>query len=769
VVLAVPASFDASARSLTLRAAKDAGIDKHLVLIEEPQAAFYDFFSAQRDTLMDANSEPDQHVLVVDVGGGTTDLTLIRVGSDKSGEPSLTRVAVGDHILLGGDNMDMTLARVAEQRMNVPGGRLDAARFGQLVQSCRTAKEVMLSGEEAPDTWKLVVPGRGSRLIRTSLTTELNRAEVEALVTDGFFPLVPADAKPIRKPRTGLAQLGLPYESDTGITRHIAAFLSRHGQDGESIRPDAILLNGGVFKSAMLRQRLIEVLRGWFGDIPLLGEDRVELAVARGAAVYGLVRRGIGARIGGGSAHSYYVGLSIQGDDRTHGVCVIPKGHEAGISVEVASRTFELAVGRPVQFALYQSNAAQDHQIGDVVTICNEKFARLPPVQTLLEHQGGRAEIPVIMQAEITEIGGLELACRAVDRERKWNLEFDLRATSTLPTDESTEDVTVTVAQGFNAAQKEAASEVLRRIFGKAKDTPTPRDVRQLMKTLQLVMNSKRETWTVPQLRDLWELTAPGAKRRRRSPEHEAAFFTLAGYVLRPGFGYPLDEWRTREVWSLHSQGVQYHQDGQVWHAWWVMWRRIVGGLSADQQRTLLSSVAGHLRPELGPAKPKSKKKQSKVQVKGQEEMLRLVGSLERIDPASKAEWGEWILARIESGGSTLTHTWTLARLGARVPFSGAVHNVVDPNIVEGWVERIMRLPWKKVRGIAFAAAHLARRTDDRNRDLDGETRARLVQKLLQANENELASIVSEAIRLEKKTETRFIGDTLPAGLRLSD
>ncbi len=767
VVLAVPASFDASARSLTLAAAHAAHIDQHLVLIEEPQAAFYDYYASQQMT-EDEDDNETSLVLVVDVGGGTTDLTLIQATKDSEGGPSLSRLAVGDHILLGGDNMDMTLARVAEQQMNVPGGRLDAARFGQLVQSCRLAKEAMLSGPDAPDTWTLVVPGRGSRLMQRSLKTEITREQVQSLVTDGFFPVVTRESMPIRKARTGLAQLGLPYESDTAITRHIASFLARHGSD-QPLIPDAVLLNGGVFKSTVLRSRLMDIFNSWFGSVSLLGEDRVELAVARGAAAFGLVRHGIGARIGGGTPHAYYIGVSVPGDDQAHAACLIPRGHEPGTPVMLSNRTFELAVGRPVQFSLFQSSAARRESPGEVIAITDDEFQPLPPVQTLLEHGGGRAEIPVVMQSEVSEIGALQLACVAVDRERRWELEFDLRATPATAIEVQDNGTQVTEAQGFNATQKTAANEALQRIFGRAKEPPQPRDVRQLLKTLQLAVNSKREHWTLPQLRDLWELSALGAKRRRRSAEHEAVFFTLAGYVLRPGFGYPLDEWRVRELWSLHNQGVQYHQEGQVWHAWWVMWRRVVGGLSAEQQRVLLSSVGRHLRPELGPPEPQSKKKKSKRQVKGQEEMLRLVGALERIDPSAKAEWGEWILKQVESGRSTLTHTWALARLGARVPFSGAVHNVVDPDVVENWLIRIQALPWKKIEGIAFAAAHLARRTDDRNRDINGDARDRLVSRLVQANEPMLAQMVRDVIRLEKKTETRFIGDTLPAGLRLRD
>ena len=754
VVLAVPASFDAVARKLTVEAAGAAGLRERLTLIEEPQAAFYDFHAAGAEGL-----EGEQLVLVIDVGGGTTDLTLIQAGRAADGSPALERLAVGDHILLGGDNMDMTLARAAEQRMKVPGGRLDPVRWALLVRSCRAIKEAMLSTASADvSSWRVSVPGRGSRLIGGALTCELTRDEIDGLVVDGFFPDVSCDARPRRPVRTGLAQLGLPYEAEAAITRHVAAFLRRHGD----ARPDAILLNGGVFESPRLAARMVEVVRSWGAPARLLPHRSLDRAVARGAAVRGLVRRGVGARIGGGSARGYYVEVaSVEATETRQGLCVIPRHQEVGVPVALSDRTFDLVIGRPVQFRVHATTSDRADVAGDVVTLVPEEFQELPPVQTLLPSQGGRAEIPITLRAVLSEVGALELACVAVDRDERWELEFDMRASGQRGGHSSARPEGLPPPRGLPRAARQKAADELHVIFGNAPRKVSPKEVRQLPKALQTALGSARETWELPVLRELWEMLMGGLKKRRRSPEHEAVFYNLAGYLLRPGFGYPQDEWRVQDLWPLHRHGIEYHREPRVWHAWWVMWRRVVGGLTAAQQEQLLTDVRPWVMPGEAPAK-------AKRVPEGAAEMLRLLASLERIGPVTKAEIGEWALSELERGRGGPTGSWVLARLGARVPFSGPVHNLVDPSIAEEWASRLLNVSWKKNPQAAYAAAHIARLTDDRLRDLDAATRARVGNRLQQAGHPGLARLVREVVVLEARDEGRFVGDALPVGLLLS-
>ncbi len=329
--------FDEVARALTVSAAQNAGL-KQFTLVEEPQAAFYDFTARHRHDLAEALQEV-RLVLVVDVGGGTTDFTLIQVGVSPEG-PLLRRIAVGDHLMLGGDNMDAALARLVEERF---GKKLSATQWTQLAQATRTAKESLLSATPA-ERHGLALVAEGSRLLGGTLSTELKREEVERLILDGFFPDCAPGESPRRAPRVALQELGLPYAQDPAVTRHLTAFLRQHATAGfEALgllgsqglpRPDAILLNGGVFNSPKITERLIRIASAWWPDeapIRLLQHDSLELAVARGAAYYGLVRRGLGRRIGGGAAHAFYVGLAAQKEATTpRAVCLIPRGHEEG-------------------------------------------------------------------------------------------------------------------------------------------------------------------------------------------------------------------------------------------------------------------------------------------------------------------------------------------------------------------------------------------------------------------------------------------------------
>ena len=769
VVLAVPASFDVVARKLTLRAAAAAGLSEHLSLIEEPQAAFYDFFSAREEALAD-EARP-RLVLVVDVGGGTTDLTLIEARWTDDGAPALNRVAVGDHILLGGDNMDMAVARLAEQRMKVPGGRLDPARWALLTQSCRMAKEAILGdlephAENSVSSWKLSVPGRGSRLIGGALKCELQADEIRALVLDGFMPRAGAHDVPRRRVRTGLAQLGLPYEDDAALTRHVAAFLARH-----DAYPTSVLLNGGVFQSAVLQARLIEVIEGWGGPVELLEHSALDRAVARGATVFGQVQQGRGARIGGGSPRAYYVEVAGDATRKRPALCLIPRGQATGEVVEL-DQSFQLRVGRPVQFTLWATTDDREEQAGELIDLSDGDFTALPPVQAVLPHRAGDDQsIPVHLTAQLTELGSLDVGCLAVSGGDaagpggRWKLEFALRGRGRTHENDGPPDGEG-VAKGLTEAQRQGVTELVSLVFGKAARPVTAKEVRQIRSALRQAMNARRETWTLPMLREMWELLGPGIKKRRRSADHEQVFFNQAGWFLRPGFGFPSDQWRMNRLWSLWDAGVEYHTDKNVWHAWWVMWRRVAGGLDKSRQQTLAREIIRWLAPTEAQIEADRKRKKMRTP-SGHEEMLRLLASLERLEPAIKADWGAHCLERMEQGDDRRSLGWCLARFGARVPFTGEVHNVVDPELAGEWVDRLLRLSWKKLPTAAFATAHIARKTEDRLRDVDGTVAHRAAQKLTEAKQPELARMVREVVMLDVSDEGTFVGDALPLGLLL--
>lgn len=454
VIVTVPASFDAAARELTLEAAKAAGIE-HLTLLEEPQAALYAWLEAMGESFRQ-QVKPGEVILVVDVGGGTSDFSVITV-KDSGGEVELLRVAVGDHILLGGDNMDLALAHTLNQRLAAEGKKLDPWQFNALTYGCRQAKET-LYGDTSLDKVPISIPGRGSSLIGGTLRTELTREELDRVLTDGFFPVTPLAELPRTARRMGLAQMALPYAQDAGVSRHLAAFLTRQAQAlaqshdapvdvaGKSfLHPTAVLFNGGVFKAGPLKERVMEVLNLWLkadGGQPakeLEGAD-LDLAVARGAAYYGWVRQGNGLRIRGGTARAYYVGVesampAVPGfEPPVKALCVAPFGMEEGTQADVPPQEFGLVTGEPTSFRFFSSSVRRDDKVGVMVDDVADELARgemeeLAPIETTMPGQAAAFGdlTPVNLQAAVTEVGTLELRCLEKGGDGRWKLELNVR------------------------------------------------------------------------------------------------------------------------------------------------------------------------------------------------------------------------------------------------------------------------------------------------------------------------------------------------------
>ena len=451
VILTVPASFDAAARDLTIQAAEKAGL-KNVTLLEEPQAALYAWIERMGEGFRKQVKVGDV-ILVVDVGGGTTDLSLMAV-TEQGGNVEITRVAVGDHILLGGDNMDLALAHTLNQKLNAAGKKLDPWQFATLTFGCRQAKELLFTDvklKKAP----ISVPGRGSALVGGTIKTELEREDLTRLLVDGFLPKIAVTEAPQTARRTGLTQMALPYAQDPAITRHLAAFLARQARafqsspdapvqvEGSSfVRPTAILFNGGVFKAAPLKERVLEVLNGWLeadGGAPvkeLEGAD-LDLAVARGAAYYGWVRRGHGIRIRGGTARSYYVGVespmpAVPGfEPPVKALCVAPFGMEEGTQADVPPQEFGLVVGEPTRFRFFASSLRRDDKVGEMLDDAAhaEDLEELAPIETTLPAANRDREklVPVNLQAAVTELGTLEVRCLETGGEGRWRLELNVR------------------------------------------------------------------------------------------------------------------------------------------------------------------------------------------------------------------------------------------------------------------------------------------------------------------------------------------------------
>ncbi len=450
IVLTVPASFDPAARELTAEAAGIAGFE-NLVLLEEPQAAFYNWIQTSGEDWRKQVTVGDV-ILVIDVGGGTTDLSVIAV-SDREGSLELRRIAVGDHILLGGDNMDLALAHAVKTKLAQAGAQLDAWQLQALTHGCRTAKEALLADAKTK-SFPVVVPGRGSKLIGKTMRTELTRAEVAQTLVEGFFPHVAAAARPESRARSALTRLGLPYAQDPGITRHLAAFLARQAgavadpeppgslkNDDDFMRPTAVLFNGGVFKAPILAQRIFATLNGWLtaAGAPaarwLQGAD-LDLAVAKGAAYYGFVRRGRGVRIRGGTARAFYVGIesampAVPGiEPPIQALCVAPFGMEEGTEAELPAQEFGLVVGQPVRFRFFGSSVRRQDEVGTLLESWSpEEMEELDGIEATLpadRHPAGEV-VPVKLHARVTEVGTLKLEAAPRGGAERWGVEFDVR------------------------------------------------------------------------------------------------------------------------------------------------------------------------------------------------------------------------------------------------------------------------------------------------------------------------------------------------------
>ena len=815
VVITVPASFDDVARNLTAEAAKQAGL-KHVTLLEEPQAAFYAWLGTHSPQEA-GKLKPGMRCLVVDVGGGTSDFSLIRAG-EEHGEITFIRDAVGDHLLLGGDNMDLALAKSVEAKL--PGGKLDAAQFGSLVQACRTAKEALLANSPPP-TFPVTVMGKGRSVVGGTVSVNITPADVTAAIFDGFFPAVKFDEEPTRGARAGLQEMGLPYVSDPAVSKHLAAFLRQQlggeggghlvgehleGRGSAGPRPhsvDAILFNGGVFQPTVLQDRVIDVMRPWF-DRPgakwnplVLTSPSLDLAVAWGAAYFAWLKHSGGKRIGGGIPRSYYIrieGARGEGqgasEEQPAGLdsdsplaprpsplqvlCVVPRRLQEGEEVHMPSPELELALGQPVLFPLYTSTVRGDDKPGEVLRLPPESLLQLPPLHTVLRggKRTGVKRVPVTLAAKCTEIGTLELYC--VSREgNRWRLEFNVRDVlrEAPPKDADDAAEQPTVVDVFPEEKVQAAGALIAGVFGEpGAGTVTTSD---LPKQLEAALEAPRTDWPTGLCRRVWEFLEEHAAGRGKSPQHLARWYNLTGFVLRPGFGDSVDRYRVESLWKLITAAASAPASGgrkppvlpEGSADYWIMWRRVGGGLNTALQQTLFS----RLKPTLLPAKGKAF---SRPPANEYAEMWRAAASLERLDAKTKEVLGTAAVRSCKKSPVPTYAFWAVTRLGARVQLYGPLNTVVHPEVVEGWIDEL--LPFEpgndsERSGWLFCLSQLARRSGLRAVDVTDTTRARVLT-VLRSNKCPPAwpRMVEEVVTAAGDEESRLFGESLPIGLRLA-
>jgi molecular chaperone DnaK (HSP70) len=776
IVLTVPASFDEEARELTVEAARQAGL-QHLTLLEEPLAAFYAWVAEHQETL-GGHLQDGELVLICDIGGGTSDFSLIRAHV-QGGKVEFERTAIGEHLLLGGENLDLALARRVEQRI---GTKLSLRQHRALRVMCSAAKERLLS-EQNVDRVPINILGGGRSVVGQMVTGELSREEVSELITNGFLPWTASGEMPLRTRAAGLREIGLPYATDPAITKHLAAFLKQaavamdRGNNSEThldhgrppVRPDAILFNGGFCIPAMVRERITAAVGSWFDDSSgwrpkILNHEVLSSAVAIGAAYYGQVRRGAGLRIKAGSARTFYVGMRAE-----HGVkavCVLPAGTSEGTTLPLLDREFSVLANRPVSFHLYSSTMRHDAH-GAIADLNPDEIYRHAPLVTLLRY-GKRlqpTELAVRLSVSFTELGTLELWCESVHSPHRWRLQFELRraASATHQSEYTSLPASTSIRHASNISEPALISAVrlIQSVFSRSGTVQSdPVDPASLVGALESMTGLRRESWPIATVRAVCDALLEVADGRKLSPRHEVRWLNLFGYCLRPGFGDRNDNLRTAQARRICQAGLVFPQELQCQVDWLVLWRRIAGGLTPAHQQELWNYLG-----DLGIGR---KKPRTRLNSQVEHEGWRLLASLEYLPATTRATLGGELLRKLKKEPSDAGWLWSLGRIGARIPLYGSLNCVVAAECAADWIDALLGLR-ELTHETASAIIQLGRRVDDRSRDINPEVIRSAVEKMKSAG-------VADDIFLRPLLDfdlpvrddvARTFGESLPKGLQL--
>ena len=781
IVLTVPASFYEDARELTVEAARIAGLEK-LTLLEEPLAAFYAWISANRQTKSGYTSFPahlgpegadndlkdGELILICDIGGGTSDFSLVRAHR-MHGDLEFERTAIGEHLLLGGDNLDSALAHHVEAKLgNI---KLTLRQRYALRRVCCTAKEQLLRDSNL-ERVPITILGGGRAVVGQSLSADLTREEVIKILTDGFLPITAPGDLPERGRRTGLRELGLPYASDTAITRHLAAFLTQASAvmntpavDQGMVQPNAVLFNGGFCTPAVTRERIIDALSAWFGGAQtgwrprVLDNISVESSVAQGAAYYGQVLRGIGLRIGAGSPRTYYIGL--RSDDALEGICVLPAGVNEGTTLPLLNREFSVLANRPVSFTLFSSRTRHDAH-GEVVALDEADVDLHPPLVTMLRYGRRLRErhLKVRLRASFTEVGTLELWCESQDTQHRWRLQFELRSQAEQGPQQSTTKSYSAPPRSFADTDSDPAIESAVKLVGAAFGESGGADAVEpetLVSRLETMLGSHRDSWPLSAIRRLADALIEVAAGRNQSPRHEMRWLNLVGFCLRPGLGSEGDAARVNDLLTIVSNKLAFEDELQCQVQLLVFLRRIAGGIPASAQLALF-------RKHTGPAGPKKSRREN---AQLEYEKWRLFASLEHLLASARASLGDKLLAKIKKEPEDAIFLWSLGRLGARVPLYGPLHSVVAPETAGEWLRALLDLPLFTAT-TQSAIVLLARRTDDPLRDLDDTLREQAIAHLTtRGTAHDTIQLLSRYVPPQQADAVRSFGESLPPGLQV--
>ncbi len=743
VVVTVPASFDETARELTLEAARNAGF-KNLTLQEEPLAAFYAWLDQNRNNWKQEIPESGA-ALVIDVGGGTSDFSLIELDS----EGVLNRTATGEHLLLGGDNIDIALAKKIESEWNT---HLPPGEWASLCQQTRKAKELILGGNA--DSADVTLLGSGSSVIGGARKSQVRKKELAKLLDEGFFPEIPADSTSPER-RGGIRAMGLPYAADPALPRHLLAFLryaaKLKDETGSGILcPDRVLFNGGAMIPDSIRNRILKIIESWFPgkDISELESAGLNLAVARGAAVYGRTRRGDGIKVKSGAARSYY--LQIEGNKPDNHLCVMPRGVEENRK-QAINRGFVLEANRKVSFPLFSSATRIKDKTGDFVPDSDE----LTPVKNLISvikfGKSGARSIHAGITAELTESGLLQVCLESKDTNHVWPLHFDTRELAESQPKEEEKAVQV-----VDAAKIGEAAKLIEKLFLKE-----PANLPSIAKSLEKTLGLPRQEWPLPLLRELADalLKLPG--KMLKTPQQENRWLNLTGFCLRPGFGDPADRLRLQKIWKHWFSGLKNPNNAQTAAEWWVFWRRVAPGLATGHQRTIFQVLAKQLFPK------DKLLKQHKLGAQVHMEMWRCIGSLELLQPDRKTAIGELLTASLNKLREF--EFWVIGRLAARHLFHASAENLVPSGTATRWAEKLLTMK-KPDRQCLFALSRIAAVTSDRHLDITPAMKSKIRKTLTLHNAPEAWLKHLDGITADTGDEQKqILGDSLPLGLKLAE
>ncbi|UDQ98658.1 Hsp70 family protein [Lentisphaerota bacterium WC36G] len=786
IIITVPASFDEGARELTIEAAKIAKF-KNITLLEEPLAAFYSWLAKNNENYTEILHE-NAKILIADIGGGTTDFSLLEVDSKNV----LNRTVSGNHLLLGGDNIDMAIAQIIEQTLP---NKLSTNDWTTLCLRCREAKEQLLNNENLASS-DIVLFGRGSSIIGGMQKSSFSRIQLEKLLHDGFFIKLPIDEK-IPENKSALRSMNLPYEKDPAITRHLIKFLrnaykitaerdevlfSNLENSQQIVVPNFILFNGGTMIPNQLQNQITEMISSWSkttsGDnnkqLTVLDAKDLNLAVAKGAAFYGLSRRGEAVQIKSGLTKAFYLNLApSENHKKGKCLCVAPRGAEENQSFKISDNTFKAIANSNVQFPLVSSSSRLHDKVGDIVDFNEEEMSEVASLNAMLMF-GNRAKneqnksIKITIESTVSSSGVLAVTLISQESEHRWPLHFDVRVLSENNNESTIKSQTSDYIIDSNKIAK--AQKVINDFFTNDNQLQT----KHLNKKLEEIFKLKRKDWSISLLRSLADILLEICFKSIPA-QNEKQYLNITGFCLRPGFGDVEDQLRLQKVWKLYYLPLKDANNPETLAEWWIFWRRVAAGLRGGHQRTLYQALIKELMPK-GVYNNKFKNK-----LHAKTEMWRTLGSLELLTPEQKIGIVKVLLKRLNKVGDF--ELWVLGRLGNRALFHAPVNNLLNTKQVEKIIIELLNIKMSqfnkkqnaKLDMLLFALAILAQKTSNRDIDIDVDIFDKIkdfikVNALNSDDAQRYLELLKGATNSNDKLaqQSKTFGENLPIGLSLS-